>query len=176
MNYFLCSPTWWTEKFIDYAAVSFNVSPSLPSSNFPMQIALLSLASIWAMYLTLLSILAMPDTKGTWTKRPGTLSFWVFLTRPLLQIHLHPVSCDHSRIESSLGTLRWREPQPPQATAGIKIADTQPCTCWLAGPNKPGSPPPSEDCLFLKYVQKHSWCRSRVSSYSSTILNTGRPW
>ena len=28
-----------------------------------MQIALLSLASIWAMYLTLLSILAMPGTK-----------------------------------------------------------------------------------------------------------------
>ena len=97
-----------------------------------MQIALLSLASIWAMYLTLLSILAMPDTKGTWTKRPGTLSFWVFLTRPLPQIHLHPVSCDHSRIESSLGTFRWREPQPPEVTAGIKMADTQSCTYWLS--------------------------------------------
>ena len=97
-----------------------------------MTIALLSLASIWAMYLTLLSILAMPDTKGTWTKRPGTLSFWVFLTRPLPQIHLHPVSCDHSRIESSLGTLRWREPQPPEVTAGIKMADTQSCTYWLS--------------------------------------------
>ena len=97
-----------------------------------MQIALLSLASIWAMYLTLLSILAMPGTKGIWTKRPETLSFWVFLTRPLLQIHLHPVSCDHSRIESSLGTLRWRESQPPEVTAGIKMADTQSCTYWLS--------------------------------------------
>ena len=97
-----------------------------------MQIALLSLASIWAMYFTLLSILVMPGTKGTWTKRPETLSFWVFLTRPLLQVRLHPVSCDHSQIESSLGTLRWREPQPPEITAGIKMADTQPCTYWLS--------------------------------------------
>ena len=68
----------------------------------------------------------------TWTKRPETLSFWVFLTRPLPQIHLHPVSCDHSRIESSLETLRWREPQPPEVTAGIKMADTQSCTYWLS--------------------------------------------
>ncbi|KAF5360641.1 hypothetical protein D9756_005137 [Leucocoprinus leucothites] len=64
------------------------------------------------------------------------------------------------------GSLRWREPQPPQATPDIQLADSFPNTCWLAGfgtqpespflhPSSharrqiPGAPPPSEDCLFL---------------------------
>ena len=88
----------------------------------------------------------------TWTKRPETLSFWVFLTRPLLQIHLHPVSCDHSRIESSLGTLSLNRLKLLQALRWrtLNLAPT-------------GSPLPSEDCLFLKYVQKYSWCHSIYS-------------
>ena len=94
----------------------------------------------------------------TWTKRPETLSFWVFLTRPFLQIHLHPVSCDHSRIESSLGTLSLNRLKLLQALRWrtLNLAPT-------------GSPLPSEDCLFLKYVQKYSWCHS-IYSWDFSIV------
>ncbi|KAF5360608.1 hypothetical protein D9756_005152 [Leucocoprinus leucothites] len=67
---------------------------------------------------------------------------------------------------SPTGTLRWREPQPPQTTPGVQMADKQPNTCMQAGNGantvspflpatnsfinqQPDPPPASEDCLFL---------------------------
>ncbi|KAF5360988.1 hypothetical protein D9756_005145 [Leucocoprinus leucothites] len=70
--------------------------------------------------------------------------------------------------------MRWREPQPPQSTPGVQLADTPPYTCMQAGngANKvspfldnnsvsrretsPKVPPPSEDCLFLNIAAPSS--------------------
>ncbi|KAF5347259.1 hypothetical protein D9756_009943 [Leucocoprinus leucothites] len=66
------------------------------------------------------------------------------------------------------GTGRWKEPQPPATTSGVQLADKLPNTCISApglGVNTvspflpprsshtrrrlPGTPPHSEDCLYL---------------------------
>ena len=128
MNYFLCSPTWWTEKFIDYAAVSFNVSPSPPSSNFPMQITLLSLASIWAMYFTLLSILAMPGSLDM-NKATGNVEL---LGVPYAAAPTDTPPPGLLRPFTNRVFTGDAQSQPPEVTAGIKMTDTQSCTYWFS--------------------------------------------
>lgn len=72
-------------------------------------------------------------------------------------------------LNSVSGTLRWREPQLPELSAGVQLANTNPSQCWQTGggtqPVPPfplkshtrrqafPSPAESEDCLFLKFVQ-----------------------
>ena len=73
-------------------------------------------------------------------------------TRPLVTTHessLHWGRSDGGRLNhlKLLQALRWRT---------LNLAPT-------------GSPLPSEDCLFLKYVQEHSWCHSIYSWYFSIV-------
>lgn len=72
-----------------------------------------------------------------------------------------------------VGFFRWREPQPPEVTPGVQLANTFPNTCWLGSYGTqlvspfsragaytrrqiPRAPLPSEDCLFLKYAPAFS--------------------
>ena len=49
------------------------------------------------------------------------------------------------------GALRWREPQPAAAWAGVRKADAFAPACMQTGVSMPGETPPatSEDCLYL---------------------------
>lgn len=68
------------------------------------------------------------------------------------------------------GDLRWKAPQRPSSIPGIQEADEFPPTCFIGSQGFSSTNPfsshalskrvtltPSEDCLFLKYVDSCHW-------------------